>query len=177
MEIWKDIYGYERLYQISNYGRVKSLPRITNRKSGRILSVRERVMANIISADGYLRIKLCKNNIQKIMSIHRLVAIAFIANPKNKPQVNHIDGNKLNNKLENLEWVTAKENSQHAILNGLSTPRTNEKIPCIQVSLDGFILNEFESRSEASRITGASGRDISDCINKKLKTAGGYLWM
>ncbi len=106
MEVWKDIIGYEGLYQVSNLGNVKSLFRY------------KKVLNNTIHK-GYYLISLCKNKKQLPQRNHRLVAIAFIPNPENKPQVNHIDGNKLNNNVENLEWCTPKENTQHALLIGL----------------------------------------------------------
>lgn len=99
-EVWKDIEGYEGLYQISNLGRVKRVA------TGKVLKGGK-------DKDGYLMVKLYKNNIRSNKKIHRLVAEAFIPNPENKPQVNHADENKTNNSLDNLEWMTAKENINH----------------------------------------------------------------
>jgi hypothetical protein len=105
-EVWKDIVEYEGLYMVSNLGRVKSLPR-----SGTILQ--EKILSQRVGRK-YLCVMLCKNNIKKCTSVHRLIAQAFIPNPDNKPQVNHKNGIKTDNIVCNLEWVTAKENSQHA---------------------------------------------------------------
>lgn len=105
MEIWKDIEGFEGLYQVSNYGRVKGL------KTNTILKPNEHT--------GYLRVQLSKNGKQTNHFIHRLVARTFIPNPENKPEVNHKDADKKNNHVENLEWVTSKENSRHAVQQGL----------------------------------------------------------
>ena len=99
-EIWRDIDGYEGLYQVSNKGRVKSL------KYGK-----ERILRPGWKTGGYLFVILCKNGNQSKQRIHRLVAQAFIPNPNNKPQVNHLDENKKNNCVDNLEWATAKENT------------------------------------------------------------------
>jgi len=106
MEIWKDIKGYEGLYQISNLGNVKSL-------------FRYKKTLKPFFRKQYFSVNLSKNNNFKTFTVHRLVAENFIINPENKLQVNHIDGNKLNNNIDNLEWNTAKENTNHALLLGL----------------------------------------------------------
>jgi len=115
-EIWKDILNYEGYYQISNYGRVKSLKRsyYTGGKwEERIYKVR-------LTNNGYEYARLSKNNKRKNYPIHRLVAIHFIVNPKNKPEINHIDGVKNNNYVNNLEWCTSSENKRHAFKIGLN---------------------------------------------------------
>ena len=116
-EILKWIKNYEGIYQISNYGRVKSFPRNGAGKKIKIL-------VPVISMDGYLRVLLSKNNKRKNCFIHRLVAEAFISNFENKPHVNHKFGNKLDNYFENLEWTTVAENNQHAYNLGLKNPTT-----------------------------------------------------
>lgn len=113
-EVWKDIDGYEGKYKISNLGRVKSLV-FSNRQS---TFLKERILKPQKNKK-YLQVSLCKNNKIKIINIHRLVALTFIPNPNNLPQINHIDGNKLNNIVENLEWCTCSQNIQHAYNNGL----------------------------------------------------------
>ena len=118
-EIWKDIKGYEGYYQVSNLGRIKSLDRMKNNQyneyfmSGRILK------SSIIKDKGYCRVSLNNGKGRKSKRVHRLVAEAFIPNLENKPEVNHIDGNKLNNCADNLEWCTNKENIEHSIKTGL----------------------------------------------------------
>ncbi len=107
-EIWRDVVGYEGLYQISNLGRVKSL-----------LFGRERILKTRYSLEGYAVIKLTKKDKGKTYHIHKLLAQAFIPNPEHKPQVNHKDGNKMNNCLDNLEWVTNSENVKHSYKMGL----------------------------------------------------------
>ena len=107
-EIWRPVVGYEGLYEVSNTGRVRSLDRYVRRnyfKKGRILKLNDR--------RGYLFVELCLNNKTKNFSVHRLVAQAFIPNPDNLPQVNHIDEDKLNNRVENLEWCDSKYNSNY----------------------------------------------------------------
>jgi hypothetical protein len=118
IEIWKDVLGYESFYQVSNLGNVKTLG---NNKFGNI-----RVMKNTLRK-GYCTVTLRKNNIQKIFRVHRIVAEAFIANPHKKSQVNHKNGIKNDNRLENLEWATAFENMQHASANNLLNVAKGEK--------------------------------------------------
>lgn len=110
-EIWKDINGYKGLYQVSNSGKIKSLKKILNPWLDK----------------GYLRVGLSKKSKHKYFSVHRLVALHFVSNPKNKPEVNHLDGNKLNNNDWNLEWSTQKENNEHA-RNILNKPGSNKKL-------------------------------------------------
>lgn len=113
MEKWRDIKGYEGLYMASNLGRVKSLDRILTFKDGRKRISYGRILSAGIDQKGYLRIVLCNANKRSTQKVHRIVASSFIENKESKSQVNHIDGNKKNNKLENLEWNTNKENSNH----------------------------------------------------------------
>lgn len=117
MEIWKDIEGYEGLYQVSNLGRVKSLSRLIERE--RSYYSKEKLLKVVINKYNYCKVNLYKSNKIKSFTVHRLVANTFLSNPYNKPQVNHIDGDKCNNCVNNLEWTTASENTQHAIDTGL----------------------------------------------------------
>jgi hypothetical protein len=113
-EIWKDIEGYEGLYQVSNLGRIKSLPKMVSGNHYR----GERIIGS--SSGFYNRVCLYKNNKAKSIRIHRLVAKAFIPNLENKPEINHVNGNRLDNRVENLEWATPKENMRHAFDTGLN---------------------------------------------------------
>lgn len=122
---WKDIIGYEGLYQVSNTGLVKSLSRaVKSVHSNKWYTKQDRILKPEITLKGlgYYRVQLCKDCIINKIPVHRIVAMTFILNPENKPQVNHIDGNKLNNHVENLEWATASENVQHAFDTGLNIP-------------------------------------------------------
>ncbi len=109
-EIWEDVEGYEGLYEVSNFGRVKSFAK----------SRKGRILTPSFEKTGYTRVILSKDCDHKKFSIHRLVAMAFVPNPEDKPEVNHIDGNKLNNYFENLEWVTTSENQKHSLKIGIA---------------------------------------------------------
>ena len=118
-EKFKDIEGYEGLYQVSNLGRVKSLERYIKISSGGIKKIKETIL-KFSTRNGYSIVMIYKNKKGYRKSVNRLVAETFIPNFKNKPQVNHIDGNKLNNVVENLEWCTQKENIEHSYRLGSS---------------------------------------------------------
>jgi hypothetical protein len=127
IEIWKDVPEYEGLYQVSNLGRIKSLPRNGTRNSSRILKPRVDL--------GYERVWLSKADVVKPHKISRIVASVFILNPFNKPEVNHIDGNKSNNNVNNLEWVTKSENIKHAFNTGLAKPIREQKHAVINYNI------------------------------------------
>ncbi len=114
-EIWKDILGYEGYYQISNKGNIRSVFRIIKRQNGVIFNIPSQEKIQSFDTEGYKTIGLNKNSKKKTCKIHRLVAINFIPNPNNLPEVNHKDLNKLNNNLNNLEWSTGEDNRNHAI--------------------------------------------------------------
>lgn len=161
VETFVKIEGFDN-YEVSNLGKVRNI------KSGRILKPS-------LNKNGYLRLWLCENNKRKHLYLHRIIATAFIDNPDEKPCVNHIDENKLNNDLSNLEWCTVREN----LIHGTRTKRAAEKCfkKVIQLDLNDNVLNEFESMVQAEQETGVSRRNISSCCNGKRKSAGGYKWM
>ena len=126
-EIWKDIKGFEGLYQVSNLGNIKSYDRVVKCTHGKTRTIKGKTLKKIKLKDGYLYVHLYKNTIVTNKVIHRLVAEAFIENTLNKEEVNHIDCNKHNNRVDNLEWVTPKENMEHAWKNGLMKPHSKRK--------------------------------------------------
>lgn len=183
IEIWKDIKGYEGLYKINNIGTVLSVARYrTIDKTNVSYWVGERLLKFGYNKKGYRMFSLCKDKKLKSCTVHRLVAIAFIPNPKNKPQVNHINGIKTDNRVENLEWCTNMENMTHAIANGLMdiNKRKNNhfSLPINQIDMDGNIINTFPSSMEAERQTGIHHSCICAAIygKRSVRHAGGYKW-
>lgn len=173
-EVWKDIYGYEGLYQVSNLGRVKSF----YARNGR-LSNQSRTLKPKLDRYGYLKLTLCKNKNYKYVTIHRLVATSFIDNPENKSEVNHKDGNKLNNCVENLEWLTGLENIYHAFTAGLTpkTPLNNPKsIKISQYDLNGNFIKTFPSTREVERELGFSHSTVGKAAKSKTHFSHNFLW-
>lgn len=168
-EIWKDIAGYEGLYQISNLGRVKSLERVVIYKTGRKQRYSEKVLKVRCNKCGYSYIKLWKNSKHKTLTIHRLVAEAFILNKYNKPQVNHIDGNKTNNCTSNLEWTTGSENIKHAIDNGLIEIKCGESSTSSRLTEKDVL--EIRESNDLHRILaikyGVTRQTIGDIKNRR----------
>lgn len=173
-EIWKDIEGYEGEYQISNLGRVKSLPKKCFNGKGYFIKA-GRILKPIQDKKGYLNVWLRKN----IFKVHRLVAMTFIPNPDNLPQVNHKDGNKTNNKVINLEWVTDGENLLHAYrVLGRKSKRGKEhhhSRGVLQIK-DGEVIASFDTLNDASRATGINHSGISLCCSGKIKQFKGFVW-
>jgi hypothetical protein len=122
-EVWKDIVGYEGHYQVSSIGRVKSLSRVVKSREGVFGNKKEIILKTFKNGDGYLKYKLCINGKETSFSSHRLVAITFLDNQQKKSEVNHINGIKNDNRLENLEWCTRSENTIHALKNNLKIPQ------------------------------------------------------
>ena len=119
-EIWKDVKGYEGLYQVSNLGRIKSISYFN--RANKKTYPRNKILKPLINDKGYLRVDLRKNNKSKKVRIHRIAAEHFIPNPYHFSEVNHIDGNKQNNCVNNLEWCTHSQNMKHAVKLGLVIP-------------------------------------------------------
>lgn len=177
-EIWKDIDGYEGLYQVSNIGRVRSLTRNRRGRNNAPNPIQGRILKQHICF-GYCYISLCKNRKYKGFRVHRLVATAFIPNPDNLPQVNHKDENKTNNCVDNLEWCDGKYNVNY----GTGTERsrlsnTNGKCSktVLQYSLDGTFIKEWKSTMDVQRNLGFANTHISECCRGEQAYAYGYIW-
>lgn len=177
-EVWKDIKGYEGLYQVSSHGRVKSLGNDKNRK--------EKILKGIYNL-GYKQVWLSKNGIEKRYLVHRLVASHFIPNPDNKPQINHINCIRDDNRISNLEWCTQAENNRHELtrinksesLKGRYVPKG--KANCfskkvVQFNTNGQFIKLWYCLSDIQRETNIKQPNITTCCQGKKETAGGYKW-
>ena len=160
LEIWKDIQGYEGYYQISNLSKIKSL------RNNRLLNIFKGSL-------GYMQITLSKEGKYKVHLVHRLLAIAFIPNFENKPQINHIDGVRFNNSLSNLEWCSCSENALHAHRiglhkrpNGMNAPNRKLDIKDVELIRENYKNKKFNQR-ELSEIFNVCNGHISDIINYK----------
>jgi len=176
---WRHISGYEGLYSVSSSGQIYS-------------HLRKKLLKLSPVSTGYHSVELYKNGFGKRLLVHRLVALAFIANPQNKPQINHVDENKTNNNICNLEWVTAKENMNHGeaaktrhskIDYSKEVFKINAKIngkkvakPVVQLCNSGNVVKVFESAAEAKRVLGINASHISETCTGKRKSAGGFDW-
>lgn len=181
METWKDIRGYEGLYQVSNLGRIRSLGRVCNSKNNSTSKKRERILTQEITVFGYCRVRLFDlEGKSKHYATHRIVAQEFIGNVDGY-EINHKNEIKTDNRVENLEIVTSKQNCNYGTRNKrLSEKNTaNKALWCkgvVQKDKDGNVVAEYESRLEAERKTGINNRHISQCCNGSRKTVKGYIW-
>ena len=165
-EEWKDIPNYEGLYQASNLGRIKSLKRP--------YGLKEKILKLQINSYGYYRVALCKNSIQKSYYVHRLVFEAFNGQIPENMQVNHINEVKTDNRLENLNLMTHKENCNFGTRNERMTKKLSKVV--LQFTLDDILVKEYPSIHQAERETGFANQYISKCCNGKYKTAYSFKW-
>jgi hypothetical protein len=175
MEIWKDIKDYEGLYQVSSLGNVKSIDRAISSKNGkRIFNVNGKPLKGFANKNGYKRVHLTKEHKGKSYFVHRLVAFNFLDKPNYKCEVNHIDGNKFNNFISNLEWVTHSENLQHAFDNGLAKKMMGSKNHKAKLNEDDVreirkIASQKRNygRKDIAKKYGVTEKHIQDIVNSK----------
>jgi len=174
-EIWKPIAGCESLYEVSNFGRVRSFDRYVRTFNGNQSYFKKGVeLSQHITSSGYMYVNLQIDKVRKHADVHRLVAFAFVPNPSNFKEVNHIDENKLNNLYTNLEWCTRKYNMNYGTRNYRATICRSKKVE--QLSIKGEHIAYFDSANEAMRSTNISQGTISKVCAGICKTAGGYVW-
>jgi hypothetical protein len=168
IELWREVVDFEGLYEISNFGRVKSCARIVTQASGVLYPVREKIIALGVHTQGYKLACLAKDGARHTRLVHRLVAIAFIPNPNALPDVNHLDMDKTNNCTTNLEWCTPLRNQRHAAKNGRFHGRTNTKFQrkLTPESAD-IIRDSTNSYADLAAQYGVSEHTISDVRTKR----------
>ena len=188
MEVWKSIRGYENLYEVSSYGRVRSLRHLVKQSgnkgttfsryyNGKVITQREGI-------GGYIFVCLSNGASKKTLRVHKLVAEAFIPNPNNYPQINHKDENKSNNRVDNLEWCSPSYNCNYGTRIDRIIAKTGK--PVGQYDINGEFIQEFPSVSEASRTLGISFSSIASMANGRKrvkngkeyerKSVGGFIW-
>ena len=168
MEIWKDIPGYENLYQVSNLGNIRRILFINNQVQKKKITI----IKKQINKRNRIQASLYKNGKRKNLLVHRLVAMAFLDNPNNYPEVNHIDGNSLNNNVDNLEWCTKKYNMQHAYDNNLNHFKEhNKKTSKPIIRNDG---KKYDNSYAAAKELNVSVFSIRDVLKGRTKTCKGY---
>lgn len=187
-EIWKAIEGTNGRYEVSNTGKVRSLNYGGHGKMRELTPVEDK--------KGYYRLRITSDGKSQTKKVHRLVAAAFVPNPDNKPEVNHIDGNKKNNRSDNLEWVTARENTIHAYQAGLKEKtrshcrqmgqtigkiklaeyREARKTPVTATRLSDGAVFEYESQTAAAKETRTAQANIHKVLSGQRKSANGYVF-
>lgn len=196
-EIWKPVVGYEGLYEVSNMGRIRTVPHFMTAKDGRKMLIPAKIRKQSVDWHGYLYVKVRRDNKQISLRLHRAIMEAFVPNPYNKPFIDHINTIKTDNRIENLRWVTAHENTQNPItLQRIKDACTKEEIErqrqvknkngtlntkkVFQYTKDGLFVNEHESISDAAKSLGLNYKtscgNISIAIDKDTKSAYGYKW-
>ncbi len=183
-EIWKDVVGYEGIYQVSSLGNLKSCDMYVLARNGKRRKVKGKILKKRYMPNGYVQYVLCKDGVKKYFYAHRLVATAFISNENNLPQVNHKNEDKKDNNVDNLEWCDQIYNNLYGTKIERSVKNTDYKSVALknskkvsQYDLNNNFIATWCSISEAARVLHLHSGDISYCCrNKKIKSAGGYIW-
>ena len=173
-EVWADVKGYEGYYQVSSLGNVKSLERrVWNKANKSFSNIKGMILKNDIKSKLYYQVGLTKKGCRKSYLGHRLVAQAFISNPENKPQVNHINEIKTDNSVNNLEWVTSSYNINYGKRSDIVSKKASK--PVVKLTLNGVLLSTYKSALLAEK-DGYSRFCISMCCKNKIKSHAGFNW-
>jgi len=192
-EEWKDIPKYEGLYQVSNLGRVRSIDRVVRTKSGKSKNLKGIILSPQYYKNGYRFVTLSKDGNTKGFSIHRMVALSFIPNPENKPEVNHINENKNDNRASNLEWMSVRENRNYGTriergvahrdqsgenngMYGRKGSLNPNSRAILQFDLSGVFIREYESISIATEMTSSNPSSISKVARGRIKYTNSFIW-
>jgi hypothetical protein len=183
-EVWKDVVGYKGYYKVSNLGRIKGIARLIKTGKNRKTHLPEKIKVKGLNTWGYEMLGLSKKDIKKMYSVHRLVALAFIPNPENKREVNHKNGIKTDNRVENLEWLTPKENTRHAFdvlhvkgsMLGKKGKDCHNSKPVNQYDMNYKFIKSFESLTHASEELGINKTCICLCCKHKIKSSAHFKW-
>lgn len=173
-ELWKDIQGYEGYYQVSNFGRIKSLSRFLNYVDGQVRFMEGKIIQPRICVAGYALLNLHKDGKQLTVQVHRVVALHFLERTSFELIVHHIDEDRLNNKVENLEWVSRSFNTLYG-----DSPKkiaNSKKKSIIQLTLQNEVVKIWESAKEVEDTLGFNKGHLGEVCSGKHKTAYGYLW-
>ena len=173
-EIWKAVEGYNGKYEVSNFGRVRSLPRIFLDAKGRTQNFKGCILKQSQRKNGYMVVTFYESGKWHQMMIHRLVAGAFIPNPNNFPVINHKDEDKTNNRADNLEWCTSQYNNTYNNIHYRNKEKRRKVV--IQMTLDDKFVAEYESTCDAARQTGFGQGNIAEACRGEMKYAYGYHW-
>lgn len=175
-EVWKDVVGYEGYYQVSNLGRCRSLDRCINHpisKNGKKM-LNGRILSLCKCGSGYLMASFSLDGKRKFEMVHRIVAKAFLPNPDNLPEINHIDEDKTNNCVDNLEWCTSKYNANYGARNAKAGEKHRKAV--VQKDLQGNIIKKWSNLTEACMSCGADASSVGRVCRGKQRTARGFIW-
>ena len=174
-EEWRDVVGYEGLYQVSNLGRVRSVDKIIKTGRGYVSRLVKGKMKKIkVHSNGYLEVNLSSNGKAKTYKIHRLVSMAFIPNPRHFKEVNHKDEDKTNNNVDNLEWCSSKYNANYGNRNKKSSLARSKSI--IQYTLYGVMIAEYNSLTNAGLSVNGNAQGVFSCARGYINQYQGYIW-
>lgn len=195
---WRDILGYEGYLQVSDTGQIRSVERYVNHRDGSLMLIKPKIIKSFPDPKGYLKVRTSVNNKKTCIKVHRAVAEAFIPNPEHKPQVDHIDGDKTNNNVSNLRWVSNRENYDFSVKNGIRSNsfaalEKSQKDPVLRrhaglaakskcqkktycFDKNGNLIETYDSAKEAAKAYGGVPSGVSACCRGEMPTYKGVVF-